>query len=783
MSNQDQSPARGDDTYIEPPHVGITLSVLTTLPRWVVWRPELKGSRVTKVPKSPKTLGDAASTRSHDWGTYAEAEAADKRLPPSKHGPGGIGLILGDHLSKAIGGVDLDACRDPTTGIIEPWARDVLDRLATYAEVSPSGTGIKAFFLMEPLAVEALRAAHLLDPDGFGRSFKRGTGTDHPPAIEVHLGGRYYAVTDQHVPEYPSELQPVRTATLRTILGDVGPAFKGNGGSAKLDRSARAFGLAAEMKGQGATFQDYCAVLASDPELAAWKTQKGEANDSRELKRVWARAGNGQPETVVWSEPDMSILRLNPVPAPSLPLQCLGDRWADWVEATARAAACPPDYVAAPLLASVSTLVGNARWGHIFDWSEPPHLWVGVIGHSGDGKTPGAKRLLSEVIPEIERRMGANHPDRVQRWKTDVEASKAAREIWEGKVKAAQKGGHAPPMPPAEPPSEPMAPMVKLNDVTVERVARLLADAADKGLMVTRDELAGWFLGLNAYHDAGRPFWLEAWNGGPFRVERVKHPAIMVPRLAVAVYGGVQPDRLTELAQGPDDGLMSRFLWFWPAPIPFRLGERAAGGWEIEALDKLRRLEMQPGRDDGPAVPRMVPLAPEAYADMERFGQDMQRRAHEAGGLLASAFGKARGQALRLGVVLEFLWWCSAEGNLSEPVQISRQAFLAAVTLMDEYFIPNAERVYGGEGQTKTDRSATRLSRWIVNEGANEVHVRNLQRDVRLPDLTTAEAIKSACSALIDAGWLAEPEKGNAFGQRGKVAYPVNPRVHHGPVV
>ena len=40
-------------------------------------------------------------------------------------------------------GIDLDACVDAK--LIKPWAIEVLDRFDTYAEVSPSGKGIKLF--------------------------------------------------------------------------------------------------------------------------------------------------------------------------------------------------------------------------------------------------------------------------------------------------------------------------------------------------------------------------------------------------------------------------------------------------------------------------------------------------------------------------------------------------------------------------------------------------------------------------------------------------------------
>jgi hypothetical protein len=72
-----------------------------------------------------------------------------------------------------------------------------------------------------------------------------------------------------------------------------------------------------------------------------------------------------------------------------------------------------------------------------------------------------------------------------------------------------------------------------------------------------RDELSGWIAGMNTYNDNGRAFWVEAYGGRPYRVERQRHEPIDIPRLAVAVYGSVQPDKLAELMRQPDDGPLS----------------------------------------------------------------------------------------------------------------------------------------------------------------------------------------------------------------------------------
>ena len=52
-----------------------------------------------------------------------------------------------------------------------------------------------------------------------------------------------------------------------------------------------------------------------------------------------------------------------------------------------------------------------------------------------------------------------------------------------------------------------------------------------------------------------------------------------------------------------------------------------------------------------------------------RLAQDIQRQQQGAEPLLSSALGKARGQALRLSLVLELLWWCSEEGIFAPPTR------------------------------------------------------------------------------------------------------------------
>jgi hypothetical protein len=491
------------------------------------------------------------------------------------------------------------------------------------------------------------------------------------------------------------------------------------------------------------------------------------------------RATNPQPEP----EPppaaiDTTVLRLTRRAPPAFPLAIFGAAWKVWIENAAQAACCPVDYVAAPLLAVTSALIGNARWAQAWHgWEEPPHLWLSSVGDSGDGKTPGENTLFAKIVPELDRRMVGDFPQRHAEWKAAVEAAEARKANRKDKIKAAlkKKEAIAPPSAEPEPGDEPQEPRLVMRDVTVEKIAVVLASAAPKGVLMMRDELAGFLLGMNAYNDAARPFWLEAWNGHEYRVDRVKHPEpVRILHNVVAWFGTIQPERLAQVMAEADDGLLARFIWCWPDPIPFDRPHTVPDtAFATRALDRLRQLEMH-RNSDGTLTPNTVPLVNAAQPRMEEFGREMQRRRDLAAGLHRSSFGKARGVALRAALVFELLWWSARDGYDPPPIVISDAALEAATHWARYYVMPMAERTFGDAAASREDRNITILAHWIAQERPSEVHVRTLQREVRLPGLKDAEAIHAACHGLVDAGWLLVGTRPHGK-DRNRAAYPVNP--------
>jgi putative DNA primase/helicase len=143
-------------------------SELKSMDRWVLWRfvekTKPSGEKVwTKVPFT-SSGSYASSTNKATWCTYAEA--FDAYLMGDYDG---FGIVLGGNLH----GIDLDDCRDPVTGSLSELAQETLDKVDGYAEVSPSGTGIKIFTMTN------------LD----------GSRTKKEAGVELYKDGRYFTIT------------------------------------------------------------------------------------------------------------------------------------------------------------------------------------------------------------------------------------------------------------------------------------------------------------------------------------------------------------------------------------------------------------------------------------------------------------------------------------------------------------------------------------------------------------------------------------------------------------
>jgi primase-polymerase (primpol)-like protein len=150
---------------------------LRSRPQWVGWVYAFRNPRWTKIPINVRTGGYAASDTPATWSTFEQVVAAYGK--PRVRRLDGIGYVFAVDCPYA--GIDLDGCIDPTTGVIADWAVAILTTFrGAYAEVSPSGEGIKLF----------VRGSL----PGAGRS-RGGFGPDGRGKIEIYDRLRFFTLT------------------------------------------------------------------------------------------------------------------------------------------------------------------------------------------------------------------------------------------------------------------------------------------------------------------------------------------------------------------------------------------------------------------------------------------------------------------------------------------------------------------------------------------------------------------------------------------------------------
>jgi hypothetical protein len=489
-------------------------------------------------------------------------------------------------------------------------------------------------------------------------------------------------------------------------------------------------------------------------------------------------------ETIsIWSVPDMTVLnagRRAPVPMPS---DLFGPAWG-LLSAIAEGTATPVDYPAIGYLAACASLIGGKRRVRPYqssNWTEPCILWCGVVGDPSSRKSPALDQV-TERLRYIERDNAEQHKEDLRAWREQSERAKASRGEWEKAVNTAVKNGEVTPRMPddAVDPEEPHRRRTLVMDATPEAVGSILA-GNPMGTLHFRDELAGWLQSFDRYSPGGREFWLEAYGGRPFVIDRKgsKQP-ISIPFNGVSVLGGIQPAKLASaLLSSPDDGLVARFLWAWPDKVAFTRPRRAA---DMEALESVyRRLEsLCWAKDpDGRDTALTVPLSASAANIFEQWEKDNASVDDDSGSLFKSFVGKMDGTVLRLALVAELSAWAFRGGE--EPREVSADALIAAAAWVDDYAKPMAERVYGDAALPPVERSAAVLARYIRKKGFRQINKRELKRSPHksaLPALRDSDAMDAAVQHLVDAAWL-QPclsRDGGSVG-RQREDFLVNPAV------
>lgn len=180
-----------------------------------LWKYEERDGRKTKVPYNPKSFSRGNSADRNAFVSFSEISEIWERVHDQFNG---IGVGVFDQ----IGAIDIDHCFEG--GELSAIAHDIVDRMNSYTEISPSGEGIRIFF-------------GILHTDWYSKEKYYINNRDK--GLEVYLPGttnRFLTFTGDTLRADPIR---VRTKQIKAILDDY-MQRRGSGAAPELPQSASA---------------------------------------------------------------------------------------------------------------------------------------------------------------------------------------------------------------------------------------------------------------------------------------------------------------------------------------------------------------------------------------------------------------------------------------------------------------------------------------------------------------------------------------------------------------
>lgn len=383
---------------------------------------------------------------------------------------------------------------------------------------------------------------------------------------------------------------------------------------------------------------------------------------------------------------------------------------------------------------------------HNTGWFEAARLWVALVGPPSSKKSPimtAAARPLRKIDADqardyADQRAVYDKLPKEEKLKTDP--PKQVRSI--------------------------------LQDTTIEAAQDVAKDSPD-GLLCYQDELSGWFGSMDKY-SAGRgsakdrSFWLEAFNGSTYSVQRVGRGLVYIDNLSISLIGGIQPEPIRQIAdEAVDDGLLQRLL-------PIMVSSAKAGRDETaspvvaEYNALIRDLHCL-----GNATLRFDDGA-QAYRQELEFKHLNLQSLEFVHRKLGAHIGKYDGIFARLCVI----WHCSEnmEGFGDIPAVISEATARRVGAFLHGFLLPHAMAFYTTVlGLSNDHDCVTAVAGYILSHGLTKITNRDLKRGDRAMRRLSPEEALGVFEQLEAFGWL---ERGRSRLRSTPAFWEVNPAVH-----
>ena len=360
------------------------------------------------------------------------------------------------------------------------------------------------------------------------------------------------------------------------------------------------------------------------------------------------------------------------------------------------------------------------------NWYARAALWILFIAASSGKKTPMLRAATNE-LHEIQNQL---------------------RKTYEAQLAYCKEKDD--PNLPAPPPR------YVVHDTTIEKLAEILERNA-RGLLVERDEISGWigamerYGGTNRGASTDRAFWLQAYDGGGWLVDRIKRGETLVPNLSVSVAGGIQPSRLAELRGLTSDGLLQRFIPTMLQAPRFPKDAATDGPFSNYAILTRGLIAI------GPRDFTMADDALEIMQELRKYLFDIEQNADGFAEGFQAFVGKLAGVAGSLALILHL----TVDDYYDHPPQLSHDTLIKTDRLMREFILPHGFEFYRTSMASDGDR-LQRIASYILTSGKVRFVASDFTYNVAdLRGLSVFDLHKRL-SPLVAGGWLIPVDKGPA---------------------
>lgn len=432
-----------------------------------------------------------------------------------------------------------------------------------------------------------------------------------------------------------------------------------------------------------------------------------------------------------------------------------------WVMDIAHRMQCPPDFAAVGAVVALSSLIGaravvqpKAR----DDWQVVPNLRGLIVGRPGVMKSPALGEAL-KPLHRLQTREFELWQAEHNAWSLDAKLVELQSADNERKAKGmASKDPTAARalLQPMEAPAEPQARRFIVNDATVEKLGELL-QVNTWGTLSYRDELYGLLTGMDKQGQEGsRAFYLQSYDGNQsYTFDRIGRGTVNIPRVCLAMIGGIQPGRIQEYVRGAvaggstDDGLLQRFgLTVWPDACgdfqhidqwPDTPAKQTA--WAV--FERLATL--QPAGDTEPHIWRFDDAAQALFVEW-RIPFEQEIKSGDLHPAMESHLAKYRKLIPALALIFALIDTPDNGGKIGEAELIRALAW-------GDYLRSHANRLYSAAVMPETAGAASLLKK--IKAGALTAEFTPRQAAQKCwAGLNTPDAVRKAADVLADYDWL-----------------------------